>query len=334
MKEENDNMSQELQKNPVERAKDLLNIKGEIKSHDIYKKLREYRNNIHPDRFQDEKQKSQAEEKFKEIQTLISELAAHVQQEELTATPSDLTVYKPFYDNVYFQQRLDQSQERIEQLELQLKFLREKNQSLSKELEAKVDKTLLQEMKEIEGNYKISYKNLKPIGAIFLLTSLVAIMSKIEEVSIFIGKYAPVSQHTIDVSLFIIFSFLLFLVVKQVVEYKLFSFSVSRHCSSKSTADFMEFLADRYNSEVEDIKTFSEKDAFDYIAGKSSRWKRGLAYLGVRLFHSDTCDNIKKYFINNLLHKKLIEVAEAKNLDRLFKILRPASRRRYSFEDD
>jgi hypothetical protein len=101
MKEGVENMSQDLQKNPIERAKDLLGIRDEIKSPELYKKLREYRNNIHPDRFQEDEQKKQAEEKFNEIQTLLAEVFAYIQREELGATPSDLIHYKPLYDNVY-----------------------------------------------------------------------------------------------------------------------------------------------------------------------------------------------------------------------------------------
>lgn len=334
MKEDAENMSRDLQKNAIERAKDLLGIKEDIESPELYKKLREYRNNIHPDRFQEEEQKKLAEEKFKEAQTLITEVFTYIQQEELSATPTDLINYKPFYDNVYFQENLDQSKQRIESLEHEVKSLREQNKILTEKLEEKVSRELLDEIKEIENHYKVSYENIKPIGAIILLTSLIAIMSKIEEVSNIIRKYSPFSDHTLNIGIFVVFSFLLLFLFKQLAESRLFSFVVNKYCSSRYTSNFMKYLSDRYDCEADDVKTFNEKDAYDFIAGNNSFLKRSLSFLGVRLLHSDTLDNIKKCFINNLLHKKLIEVAEAKNLDRQFKILRPSTRRRYPWNDD
>lgn len=326
-------MSQELQKSAVERAKDALSITGDVKSYELYEKLRDYRNNIHPDRFTDEKQKKHAEEKFKEIQALLAELAAHVQQETLFVTSSELAVCKPLYDNVYYQQKVDQDDERVAALERELKTAQEVNKHLSAQLEAKTDDTLLAEMKEIERIYRISYRKLKPVGIVLLLTGAMAVMSKIEEVSVFIRKYAPIAQGKIDVVLFGLFALTCVLIAKQVIEYKVFGFFVGKHCSARSAAKFMEFLCGRYGKNPDEVKTFTENDVFDYVAGEKSSWRRLLALFGIRLFHVDTCDNLKKCFINNLLHKKLIQVAEARNLDRLFKIVRPASRR-FSFGDD
>ncbi|MEN6488192.1 MAG: hypothetical protein ABFD66_04805 [Smithella sp.] len=335
-------MSQELQKSTVERAKDALSITGDIKSYELYEKLREYRNNIHPDRFMDEKQKEHAEEKFKEIQSLLAELEVHFQQEKLSLSSSELVIFKPLYDNVYYQQKIDQSESKMSTLELELsetkKLLgeaKELNKQLSAKMEAKADDALIAEMKEIEGIYRVSYQKLRPVGIILLLTGAIAVMSKIEEVSVFIRKYAPIAQGNIDIVLFVFFVITCLLVTKQVIEYKVFGFFVNKHCSARSVSEFKKFLCQRYEKNPEDIKTFTENDVFDYIAGAPSAWKRFLAYFGIRLFHTDTCDNLKKCFINNLLHKKLVQVAEAKDLDRLFNIVRPySSRRRFSIDDD
>ena len=57
--------SKELIKNPIEKAKDILGAKGDIKSYEIYSKLRDYRNNLHHmNRFPDEKQKNQGRKKI------------------------------------------------------------------------------------------------------------------------------------------------------------------------------------------------------------------------------------------------------------------------------
>lgn len=334
-------MSHELEKSTIERTKDTLSITGDIKSYDLYEKLREYRNNIHPDRFTDEKQKKHAEEKFKGIQSLLTELATHIQQENLSASSSELIVFKPLYDNVYYQQKIDQTELKVSALELELsetkKLLgevKEENKQLSAKLEAKADEALIAEMKETEAIYRVSYRKLKPVGIILLLTGAIAVMSKIEEVSVFIRKYAPIAQGKIDIVLFVFFVLTCLLVVKQAIEYKVFGFFVNKHCSTRSVSKFMKFLCQRYEKSPEDIKAFTENDVFDYIAGAPSAWKRFLALFGVRLFHADTCDNLKKCFINNLLHKKLVRVAEAKDLDRLFNIVRPYSRRSFSIDDD
>ena len=68
-------------------------------------------------------------------------------------------------------------------------------------------------------------------------------------------------------------------VVKQWMEYKLFSFFISRYCSVKAAADFMHFLEDRYEEESEKIKYFREKDVFDFIASGPTKWKKLLAYM-------------------------------------------------------
>ena len=67
-------MSNELQRSLPERAKEFLQVEGERSLFELAELLRQYRNDTHPDRFQDQELKKQAEIRFKDAQALLDEL--------------------------------------------------------------------------------------------------------------------------------------------------------------------------------------------------------------------------------------------------------------------
>ena len=80
-------MNKQLQVSIVQRVRQFLGVNEECSASELYSNLREYRNQMHPDRFTDDASKEHAETKFKESQKLLPELFRFVQDEALHRTP-------------------------------------------------------------------------------------------------------------------------------------------------------------------------------------------------------------------------------------------------------
>lgn len=231
-------MNTHIDKSIIQRAKDILQIDDELSSIELLKLIKDYRKRIHPDRFTEEKAAEEAEEKFKEIGILIEELDKYIQNEKLQRSAQELALYEPLYDNVSLQGQLDEALEKIQTLEYEVDDLNKKNIDLEKSLKIKKDDELEKENLELKSLYKPSGQKMASLGVMFLLSVSFAVMTKIEEVSVVLKKYSPVSESMINNVIFSIFIFLLVLVVKQLVENHLFQRNPMKYallCSVKSS---------------------------------------------------------------------------------------------------
>ena len=313
-------MNTQIDKSVIQKAKEILQTEDEIGSVELLKLIKDYRKRIHPDRFTDEKASEEAAEKFKEIGIVIDDLNRYIQNEKLQRSPQELALYEPLYDNVSLQGQLDEALERNQALEDKVISLKEKNLELEASLNAKKDSELEKENLELKNLYKPSSQKLASVGVMFLLSASFAVMVKIEEVSVILKKYSPVPEEVINNIIFGAFIFLLILVIKQLIENNYISKKASEVCSPKFSKEFVDHLKSIKEYDENKPISFSESDAFSFIYGSNNKFKSIMSILGLKIFHIDTNDKLKDFFLNSLLNKKLIAITHAKDLDRVFAI--------------
>jgi flagellar motility protein MotE (MotC chaperone) len=318
-------MSTAIQKSIIQKARDFLNITNEGGATELYTLLRKYCDEINPERYQNDGAKEAAEKKYAEAQDLISELVGFIEDEAAHRTPAELILYKPSYDHVLLQQALDHARKEIDDLKQQLEWRENEVEELKAHLKKKDDERFEEERRRLEKMYKPSTTNLASLGIIVLLSALLATMTKVKEVSDFISQYSPFSESTMKTTLFVILILMVLLTVKRYVENLALRRRVQDVCSARFSVEFVSYLT----ADLDDpgqLKQFTESNAFDFVAGKPSRWKSILSRIGFPTFQTRTYELLKNCFINHLIQKELIEISYAHELDRTFSI---KSRSRY-----
>jgi hypothetical protein len=312
-------MSNELQKTLPERAKEFLQVDGEHSLFELADLLRQYRTEIHPDRFQDAELKKQADERFKNVQTLLGELERQMEVERINQKPADLAIYKPLYDTAKIQSELDKTKMELEDAKNELASARESRDALSNQLQSKKDDSLNNEIEHLQSLYRPSTRKYASIGLAILLSGALGVMSQMEKVSGVLEKYSPFGKQYISTGLFICLVLFLAAMLQKMWEREYIKRKSEEVCSPKCASEFMEYL-DKRTTSLHGQSIFSEVDAFDFIAGDNQRLKRFIAYFGFQIFRRDTTNRLKDIFIHSLLNKRLVEFSKAEKLQRHFKI--------------
>lgn len=326
-------MNKQIDISVIEKAKKILQIENEMSSIELLKLLKDYRKRIHPDNFIEDSARNEAEEKFKELGCLIDDLNHYIENEKLHRSAMELALYEPIYDNVSLETKVDEAAEKIIELEEQVTDLKEENTRLKETLNKKEDAKLEKENLELKQLYKPSKQKLASLGILFILSSTLAVMTKIEQFSIILRKYSPISEIILNNLVFGLFVIMLIVVAKQYIENKLISLKVGEVCSPKFSMQFWQYLNALKEWEEKKAKDFTEGDVFAFIYGRESKFKRLLSALSFKMYQIETVDRLKNHFINTLLNKQLITISLASGLDRAF-IIKEGYRRYYFFDDD
>ena len=313
-------MAQDIEVNLSQRIKEFLQITEDLSSIELLRLLRDHRKRIHPDNFTEEIAKKEADEKFKITGQLIEELDRFIQIEKVSRGAKELALYEPLYENVTLQNELEATRSKIEEIESTVAKLQNENDALQKALAEKQTNELEKEAQELKLLYKPSSQSLASLGLLFLLTVAFGVMTKIEQVYALIRKYSPIGEEYINPTIFVIFLFTLFVVLKQFIENRALIRKTGEVCSPLYCRTFFEHLVETKEKEEKKPRTFTESDALCFIYGKNTWWKRALSSFGFKMLQIETNDKLKNYFINTLLNKKLIEINHAKDLDRVFTI--------------
>lgn len=309
-------MNNTLQVNIINKVKNFLGIKEELSATELFSILREYRKQIHPDRYTEEASKKEGEKKFKEVQNLIDELYLYIQNEALHRAPSDLVLFKQAYDFTFTQVALDQAHKEIADLRQSIELNEWEIDQLKKNIEDKETEEFEKEKKQIESLYITSGRSFTSMGIALLLSGLLVVMTNIENVSEKIKKYSPIDEKYLNLSIFIIFIVVLLLTLKRYFENAVMKRRVREVCSIIATVNFMRYL--RQKSQETPVKRFSEYEVFEYLYGKRRWWKNLLSIIGFVHFRNETLDQLKDFFLSNLLRKKLISIYYADGLERTF----------------
>lgn len=311
-------MKNHVQLSIVQRIKKFLHVDEECSASELYSRLREYRNQTHPDRFTEDKSKKQAEDKFKEAQKLLPELFQFIQNEALYRTPAELSLYKPVYDHVFTQASLDAAQKEIADLKRELEWRKREVERLTEQLGDNKKQEFDAERKRLEELYKPSRRSWASLGITLLLSGALTIMTKIEEVSSFLKKYSPVDETYLNKGTFIVFLIILALLIKRVTENTIMKRRVCEVCSAKAPVDFIKHIEQVSKSDTPEH--FTEYQVFEFLHGSTRWWKRVLSALGFVHYQVETVDQLKDFFISNSLCKELISISYAEGLDRRFTI--------------
>lgn len=313
-------MSKEIVIDIIDRVKKYLQIEDNLSSVELLHLLKEHRKRIHPDKFSEEHAKKEAENKFKSLGELIDELDNFIQNDMLQRPAKEVALYEPIYDNFLLQKNLDRALKKSEELNSTIKYLKEENEDLQKVINEKRSNELEHEEREIKNLYKPSSRSLFSLGITFLLALVLAIMTRIDNISELLKKYSPLDNQIINNTIFILFILLLIIIIKQYVENLLLRRKIQTVCSTSSFKLFYKQLVEKKQWNDKNPKEFNELDVFDFIYGSKDWYKTVLSKLGFNLYHVGTYEKVKDYFINTLLNKKLIKVYYAKELDRTFTI--------------
>jgi hypothetical protein len=112
----------ELTTSIIQKVKDELQITEDLASTELYDLLHKYRSSQHPDKYLDDNRKKEAEEKFKNLNTLLLELSNLIEQEKQLKKPSEIIPYQKDYEIVKNKQQIINYESIIENLELTKRF--------------------------------------------------------------------------------------------------------------------------------------------------------------------------------------------------------------------
>jgi|GEM_PF-6751747 len=312
-------MLNEMQKNLPDRVKDFLQDYEEHSLFELAEILRQFRNNSHPDKFQDDKLKKEAENRFKEANSLLQEIEKQLEIDRFNRKPAELVLYKPFYDLIQLQSELDKIKIELEETKSELSSERKNNDELRKEIQTEKDDSLNAEIQHLQSLYTPSTRKYASLGIGIILSGALGIMTQMENVSIVLQKYSPFEQQYMSTGFFIFLILFLATILRKLWESEYMKRKSEQVCSPKCNSDFMEYLRSTRDSD-EPIIEFSEVDVFDFISG-DKKWLKGLAsFLGFSIFRSDTVNKLKDIFIHTALNKKLIGISRADGMQRYFTI--------------
>jgi hypothetical protein len=317
-------MGNQIENNAIQKAKDYLQITEEIATIDLYKRLRDYRNGLHPDRVLDANNKKIAEERFKEAQVILQNLQILIEQEKLNKPSVELVAYSPQYEIFLAQYEADQFKDKLAEAEKQIALSewfysseQKKNNELIKALQQKRSLEIQEEQKKLKSLYETPLKEKVAFGLILLLAGCLAVISQMETMAAQLQNYCPFPEKYVTAFLLFLIFCLVVSAFKKAGELSFITRKSEEVCSPKYAENFRLFLAEKGKGAEHE---FNEYDAFAFIEGNGSWYKMILGFLGFKIFRQATINRLKDIFLNNLLNKKIIEISMADSFQRVFTI--------------
>ncbi|OLY92313.1 hypothetical protein SAMN05444008_11579 [Cnuella takakiae] len=302
----------------IQKVKDELRLEGEFSSTELYNQLFEYRTNLHPDKFLYDDQKQEAEEKFKKVNALLSELERFIKEEKLAKKPGEIIPYKDSYEIVTIKQTNVQIEEKIKSLESTITAKDYELKELKKEIRLLRNEKADEKTQELVKHYKPTKKSLFSLGLTFLVTLLFGILSKIDEIAVLISKYSPLKEKFLNTIIFVILIAIPLIYAKKSYEEKIIERAANRVKTPLFINGFVEYL-----EEYKLGNNFSELNVYNFLVKQLVPRNFFSKYYYTKVlpvFTEATIDSLKDIFIYNLLIKKLIYISNPNMLDRTFRI--------------
>lgn len=320
----------ELDKNTVDKTKALLGISEEIPINELYDKLYNYRNSQHPDKFQDSDAKTKAEQNFKEANSLLELLKKELELQLVSKNPSEILSYQKIYEDIILKQNIVDLQKEIKELKFKIEEKSSENLDLKKELMALRIEKLNEKKDELIQHYAPSKSGIFSNGIIFILVLITTILTKVEEIAVFISKYSPIPEYIFN---YLLFSILIFIPLRFGYKY-LKQEIISNIAQLIITPPMIQlFLQQLKNNEK--VDNFSEINIYHFIERMRYPGNPIIRFLYVYAFGVNShiiVNSLKDIFIYHLLSKQLIEISRADRLDRNFRIIKGYYH--ISFDDD
>lgn len=310
-----------LDKNAIEKAKEILEIStNDISTAELYDKLFEYRTSQHPDKYQTDDAKKIAEENFKEAGNLLEILKKDIELQLVKSKPSEIVPFQEIYNNIQLKQNTVDLQNEIQSLKTKLELQKYENNDLKKELKSLRNEKLNKKQDELKEQYTPSKKGFLSNGIIFILTFIAVIFTKIEDVANILTKYSPIPDNIFNYILFGILTFIplrfLYLYLKQYCINKIVQLIITPPVIQQ----FIDYLKNEDKKE-----NFAEINVYNFIMNIQYPKNKSIRFFSKLLFgiqSHNVLNQLKDIFIYNLLSKQLIEISNANNLDRNFKIVK------------
>ncbi|MCL2289084.1 MAG: hypothetical protein FWC34_00035 [Bacteroidetes bacterium] len=310
-----------LDKNATEKAKEILEIStNDISTDELYDKLYEYRISQHPDKYQVEEAKKVAEENFKKAGNILEILKKDIELQLVNSKPSEIVPFQKIYDNIQLKQNTVELQNEIQSLKTTLDLQKYEIKDLKKELKSLRSEKLNEKKDELKEQYTPSKKGFLSNGIVFILTFIAVIFTKIEDVASILTKYSPIPDNVFN---YILFGILVFIPLRFIY---LFSkqFCVNKIVQLIITPPVIQQFVEYLKSENK-ADNFSEINVYNFIINIQYPKNKAVRFFSNLLFgiqSHNVLNQLKDIFIYNLLSKQLIEISNANNLDRNFRIVK------------
>lgn len=306
-----------------------MGISEDIPATELYDLLHKYRSSQHPDKYDSDDIKKVAEERFKNLNNLLQELAIFIEKDKLQKKPNEVIPYQKDYDLVKSKNANIRKEEEIEKLKSEIYWKERQIKELKSELKNLRSEKVDIKTKELVNLYKPSKRSLLSMGLTFLLTVLLGVLSKIDEIAAIVYKYSPIN---IEILNYVIFSVIIIIPVNYIR--MMYEENLIQSIAKKIKTPLYINMFFKYLVEKDTKKHFTEMDVYDFLAKQlfpKNKISRFLNTKIIKLYSEITIDSLKSIFIYNLLHKQFIKISSANELDRNFEIIKAG---RYFFMDD
>ena len=167
------------------------------------------------------------------------------------------------------------------------------------------------------------------LGIVVVLTFIINIFSRVEEIAAIISTYSPINQVYINILVSVTFFLIIIVILKKYYEQQIIREMANEICSVKYTHNFLLYLADQQTEDNE----FNDFHVYAFVENSMvprNVLLRLLKSKVFKLYTSHTIEELKEIFISNLYSKHLIKLDHPDNLARVFFIRK---KYRHSWDD-
>lgn len=315
----------------VSNVQKFLGIEDGVSPEILYDQLYEYRNTLHPDRYQSDEQKDKAEERFKEASSLLQKLQSFIEQQSILKPPSELIPLKEKHDLIQARQKIIEKEDQISSLKTKIYLLGCEIEKLKEQNRRLVSRKIVKLHEELRHIYEPKTSSRWGAAISLLLSTGYAISTQFSGIADLLKKYSPIGKTYIDTMVFFLIVLTVVILAKRFVEMR-----IADNLSEKVIS--LIFIRSFYEEFIRDEKgkEFHEFEVDTYIRRwllPSNRVMRILCRLISRIFSESTINNLKDQFISNLLEKQLVIIGDAKDLGRTFSVADRYSYQRFIDDD-
>lgn len=314
----------ELTQSITEKVKKYLNIQEDIDLFALYDIVYECLKKSHPDQFE-ENFKKEAEERFKTLNNLLSELKREIDYLKLTKRPSEIVIYERNFDLVKTKNEVLLLREETNNLNDKLKNKEYEIGKLNAELEKVNSARYKESLEELTQLYKPTKSGILALSISSIIILFISITTQFDTFYKKLSAFSPIEPSIINWILFVILIVTFLIQVLRIFKKNKLKKICDILIASSTIKNFFDCKVKTDESKYYVSKYFTEIDVEDFIKNNfcSPKHLKGLVYHFERFFLIDdhkSINYLKNVFIDNLFCKKFISYGNSKDLERNFVI--------------
>jgi hypothetical protein len=305
----------DLQISIIQEVKNFLDIKDIEDPMELQKILYDYRNSVHPDKIQNEELKEDAEEQFKISNDLFQKLWRYIQEQKKFNKKSDLILYKNDYELLDIKQNLIMKDDKIKNLKDKINDNMNEIADLKTQIDKLKKETLDEETDRLVALYKPSTGSLVTWGITFILSVLIVLLSKIDQIADILKSYPIFEQLLLNYLMWMTFAIITFWII-----IKYFKKNIFINLSYKVKG--INFIKKYSTSQYADYWDIKETKIFNGIQDQlvpKNRFAKFFTTKIFKIYDDNSLEVLKNIFIYNLINKGFLKIANTDKLDRIFK---------------